>query len=400
MDSGRNVMSAFGFGGPEFGGRRISHALHTMPSNNTLSSMANPVPIQTRAPPPKGKYASLGPKLFNASRASAPSEYGLCTNHRSGLNATGSFQYFGSRWIKYGATSTVVPFVTRTPGRSSTSLAAHRPTMYAGGRMRSVSSTHASVYGSLLKSPASSVDPVTLLRSTSRTSSAMRSPTFGCSATSAHAHESKIALVSCPATMSVMSSSRSALSVMPPPSPTPSTLPSPSSVARNNRSSKSKLSCSSPRAVARRRLAMIPYTSSSNLFTASLYRTLSNVGAHSGIIIPVAARRPKNSKLSFIARLIVAALAPSTSAPNNARATISNVASLKSAYTSLTPRLDQSRAIIFAPTSTMHFAYVSTAALRNAGLLNRRCLAHVSPSLTNNPFPASDDPGKNAVPSF
>mmetsp|Transcript_3229 Transcript_3229/g.12465 ORF Transcript_3229/g.12465 Transcript_3229/m.12465 type:complete len:265 (-) Transcript_3229:385-1179(-) len=264
--------------------------------------------------------------------------------------------------------------------------------------MRSVSRIHASVYGSFEKSLASSDEPAfSLVFKCCRTSVAILSPTYGLSAMSAHAHDNKIALVSCPATMSVMSSSRRALSDIP-----VASLPSPSfsSFSSNKRSSKSNSLFCSPLAMARRRLAMILYTSSSSLLTASLYRTLSKVGAHSGIIIPVAARRPKNSKLSLIAPLILLALAPTTSAPNNALATISNVASLKSAYTSRLPRLDHVLFTNLSPTSIMHRAYVSTAALRNAGLLNRRCRAHVSPSLTNNPFPANDDPGKNAVPSF
>ena len=54
--------------------------------------------------------------------------------------------------------------------------------------------------------------------------------------------------------------------------------------------------------------------------------------------------------------------------------------------------------------SSMHsfiaFAYVSTAAFRNAGFDNLLCDLHTSPSVTNKPSPANRLDGKNAVPFF
>lgn len=58
------------------------------------------------------------------------------------------------------------------------------------------------------------------------------------------------------------------------------------------------------------------------------------------------------------------------------------------------------RSIISCVAATIAALYASTAALRKAGLLSRRCRCHTAPSLTSRPFPARLLPGKNAVPSL
>ena len=131
-----------------------------------------------------------------------------------------------------------------------------------------------------------------------------------------------------------------------------------------------------------------------------MYAKLSGIGTHSGTIIPVADRLPKNSNASLMASLISRARVPRMSAPKSASATIRSVRSLKSSYTSRTDRIAQSFFRSSRPALAMALAYVSTAALRNAGLESLRCLAHESPSLTSRPSPAKLDPGKNAVPSL
>lgn len=127
-----------------------------------------------------------------------------------------------SRCRSQGDTRTVVPRGTAyavPPLSSDTSSAAHLPTMYAGGRRRMHSYSTASVKGS---PPEPAASPTAASPPAAATSRAMRSCISGRSMRKAHAHARTIAEVSCPATMSVINSSRSALSPMPWPSPSAS----------------------------------------------------------------------------------------------------------------------------------------------------------------------------------
>ena len=397
-------MSALGLGGGAPGRSLNSTPLATVANRSTASIIANPVPMHTLGPAPKGTYTPPGPIPFNAPFAIAsdgsfsafassvtasvaslvPPGVPPGSSHLSGLNASGSFQFLASRCRRYGLTRIVVPSGKSYPP-TTTSSAQHRPTMYAGGSRRIVSNTVASTYGMRATSAADGTFSSGSGPSVDVASAATLSATSGCCARSAQHHDRRIADVSCPATMSVMSSSRRDVSSIPAPSPS-----SPSSRASRRRSSKSGEAAdasseddfverpSSVRASAStqsfrsgsqftlgtrrftstvvvdrssldvsrddspllaRLSAMRPYTAASSLATAALYRTLSGIGTHSGTMKPVLDRFPKNSKASLIAALISIARAPRTSAPKSASATTRRVRVLKSSYTSRTDRV-------------------------------------------------------------
>lgn len=63
-------------------------------------------------------------------------------------------------------------------------------------------------------------------------------------------------------------------------------------------------------------------------------------------------------------------------------------------------RQRQTRGLQLLPPSTTVSAYFFTAACRNDDVANFRCRRQISPSDTSKPFPASLDPGENAVPDF
>mmetsp|Transcript_20745 Transcript_20745/g.67188 ORF Transcript_20745/g.67188 Transcript_20745/m.67188 type:complete len:344 (+) Transcript_20745:76-1107(+) len=338
-DLGRSVMSASGSGvlAPPPG--EILYLRSISASTSFASSIANPVPMHTRGPAPKGTYAPCVPiprsapstSRLSSTSTSSPSLGAM--NHRSGRNSSASPPHLrGSRWRRYGETRTVVPAGRRLLPPvagigTSAARAAQRPTRYAGGRSRIASSTAASI--SSKSDPNGDDDdddeaeaPPPALSA----SAAQRSCTSGAAASAAHVHPRTIALVSCPATSSVMSSSRRARSSIPVPS---------SSRAANSRSSKSEEAAEDEEGVLARfffcrRSRMRLYTTSSSRRTAKAYWRLSGVGAHSGSANPIAALRPKNSNASAIAATMVRALCPRMSAPKSARAAMRSVRSLKS----------------------------------------------------------------------
>mmetsp|Transcript_77099 Transcript_77099/g.135975 ORF Transcript_77099/g.135975 Transcript_77099/m.135975 type:complete len:207 (-) Transcript_77099:193-813(-) len=79
---------------------------------------------------------------------------------------------------------------------------------------------------------------------------------------------------------------------------------------------------------------------------------------------------------------------------------MSRVSWLKSAYVSRVPPVPHSWAIQRSVSVVMNWLYSWMAERRKAGLDNRRCRRHSSPSLTRRPLPAKALPGKKAVPAF
>mmetsp|Transcript_33881 Transcript_33881/g.85757 ORF Transcript_33881/g.85757 Transcript_33881/m.85757 type:complete len:214 (-) Transcript_33881:623-1264(-) len=200
--------------------------------------------------------------------------------------------------------------------------------------------------------------------SAAATSAAALACTCGWCASSAHAQPSRMALVSCPATSSVISSSRSAWSLMPTPS---------SSTDVSSACSRSVRDTAVPGAAAAssaRRLLIRPYTTRSSCATAVPNSRLSHVGSHSGSIMAAPARRVKNSNaLATAATMVDASSAPPAGAggeavlywaeggcvvnPNSASIVMRRVSSLKSAYTSRTPPSRHWALSISAVASTM-----------------------------------------------
>ena len=153
--------------------------------------------MHTRGPPPNGKYANRG--SFAA----------LSSLHRSGSNRSASTNHRGSRCVTHWLITRFDPAGKTYPPTSSASCV-FRKIRQAGGYNRKTSRSTFSVYTSLGISPAQGARSP----STASSSACSFASTSGCCASKYQLHDRCSAVVSCPASSSVITSSRSCLSVI------------------------------------------------------------------------------------------------------------------------------------------------------------------------------------------
>jgi hypothetical protein len=113
----------------------IRHRRASVASTRIPSIHANGSPMQTRVPPPKGKYANLGRPCCR---------WG---SQRSGSKRSGFGKNRASRCRRYWENSTTVPLGIVYPPISKSSIA-RLPIAHAGGYSRIDSASNMRAYGS------------------------------------------------------------------------------------------------------------------------------------------------------------------------------------------------------------------------------------------------------------